>query len=231
MSRIIKNDFKSVKEFINDYSLSHLLKDKGFVELISSCHKKYFSYLTLIAEIDDDLNEKESLYFTESVSDVATSFFHLFSGSYKSSKLILRSSIENFIKGFSLLDIPDIDKETRVSNMFMRVKQLPVLEHEFPKNEFAMIHNCYKDLCKDVHSADEINMEKISALNLFPKYSRKELEAVVSIFIKLIQSYITLLCYTKNQKFHKIHYINREIILGGVNRNKRPFINDISLLL
>lgn len=228
MARIVREDFEKLKDFVNDYSLSHLLKEDGFVNLISTCHKKYFGYLTIIAELKDIINDKELSFLLESNSDIATSLFHLFSGSYKSSKLILRSSIETFLKGFSITYINDIEKESSIYKMFNRIRALPYFNLDFTKVELNTIHFYYKELCKDVHSADEVNMEKISALNLFPKYSQEEANYIIAIFVKLIPCYVTLLCHKKNEDFHKIHHINKEIILNSINKVKRPTINNIS---
>lgn len=227
MSRIVQTDFEKLKEFIETYTLKNLMLDDNYVQLISTCHKKYFAYLTLIAELKNTLKEKEFSFILESTSDVATALFHLFSGSYKSCKLILRSSIETFLKGFCLSFIEDIDKESSIYNMFNRIKALPFFNEEFNKRELDIIHYHYKELCKDVHSADEINMEKISALNLFPKYSKEDGNSIISIFLKLIPCYITLLCKKYNIIFHKIHHRNQEIILYAINKAKRPIINNI----
>lgn len=228
MTRIIGKDFQQLINFIDGYSLSHLLSDQGFIKLISSCHKKHYSYLTIVAELRGSMNDKQLLFLSESTSDTATSLFHLFSGSYKSSKLILRSSIETFLKGFSCEFINNIDEEKSVYVMFDTIKSLPYFDKDFTKNELDIIHSCYKELCKDVHSANEINMEKISALNSFPKYSKKEADCIISTFIKLIPCYITLLCHKENISFHKIHYTNKDIILNSINKSKRPIINNVS---
>lgn len=228
MSRVVKSDFEKLIQFVKNYSLKPLLSEKDFIHLISTCHKKYFSYLTLIAELKNSLKDKEFSFLLESTSDIATALFHLFSGSYKSSKLILRSSIETFLKGFCLSFIKDIDKESSIYAMFNRIKALEFFSEDFNKQELNIIHQGYKELCKDVHSADEINMEKISALNLFPKYSKAEANVIITIFIKLIPCYVTLLCSKYNLVFHKIHHRNNEIILDAINKNKRPKINNIA---
>lgn len=228
MSRVVKSDFEKLKEFVKNYSLKDLIADEGYVHLISTCHKKYFAYLTLIAELKSSLKDKEFSFLLESTSDIATALFHLFSGSYKSSKLILRSSIETFLKGFSLSFIDDIDKESSIYEMFNRIKALPYFKDDFNKEELNTIHSYYRELCKDVHSAEEINMEKISALNLFPKYSKSEANVIITIFIKLIPCYITLLCKKYNDVFHKIHHKNQEIILDAIKKTKRPIINNIA---
>src|SRR5690554_7423806 len=98
MSREIQNDFGALKTFLNGYNLTHLLNDASFNAFISQQHKKYFSYLTFIAEIQnfiDNPNYSNIILTTqipflkESCSDTAISFFSTFHGSYKSSKLLL----------------------------------------------------------------------------------------------------------------------------------------------
>src|SRR5688572_3490661 len=117
MSREISDDFKEFKAFIEKYSLKHLSQERNFNLYISQQHKKLFAYLTFIAELDfqkNDPNKNLKLsqdqidYLTESCSDMGNSIFLNIHGAYKASRLMMRSSIETFIKGFCLDSIPQI---------------------------------------------------------------------------------------------------------------------------
>lgn len=111
MSRLIKEDFDKLCTFIKDYSLSDVLKIDDAKKLLSSFHKKYFAYLVLIEGIHHKIEQYDEVlkmskeqyeYLQESCSDVGQAFFLTFHGCYKGAKLLLRSSIENFLKGSCL---------------------------------------------------------------------------------------------------------------------------------
>ena len=236
MSREVKKDFENLNEFIQNYNLEHLLKNQEFILFVSKTHKKYFSYLTFIAEIQDYVNldehkhivnEKDLSFLKESCSDSGNSLFLAFHGSYKASKLILRSSIETFIKGFYLSFINNIDEETSIYEIFRAVKALPFSNIEPNKTILTSIHNKYKLLCRDVHTATEINMSNISALNYFPNFNAEQAQNLSVSIIELISEYITLLSIKYNSQFHIFHYENKKIILSSVKKNHKPIINNI----
>ncbi|KAA6306441.1 hypothetical protein EZS27_041903 [termite gut metagenome] len=57
MSREINSDFASLKQFIGEYSLNHLINEPDFTLAIKKQHKKYFSYLVCIAELQSYVDE------------------------------------------------------------------------------------------------------------------------------------------------------------------------------
>src|SRR5690554_13180 len=207
MSREISSDFKNLLEYIKSYSIKHTLDLDQFKQTISAFHKKYYAYLTLIGEIQFKLNhdptgkisQTQFTYLLESCSDIGTSFFNLLHGSYKSSKLILRSSIETFLKGFTMDEYKDVITETSMFNVFRNVKALSFFRLGLPNELINDTHNIYKALCADVHTAQEINMEKITALNNFPKYSKNEADVISGFSLDLICCYITLICLKYNE--------------------------------
>lgn len=236
MSREIKKDYNDLGDFLREYNLKHLSANDKFILFVSKTHKKYFSYLTFIAEIQNYLNksefdyiisDKELNFIKESCSDTGNSFFLAFHGSYKASKLILRSSIETFIKGYFLSFISNIDEETSIFEMFKKVKSLPISDIEPNKKLINSIHNKYKLLCRDVHTATEVNMANISALNYFPNFNERKANDLSLLITELTSEYITLLCLKYNKQFHKFHYENKKIILNSVKKSNKPKINNI----
>src|SRR5690554_3263516 len=140
MSREVKNDFLILKQFIEVYSLRNILDD-DFVISLSRFHKKYYAYLTVVGELQNssendelqNLSKEQLLFISESCSDIGTSFFNLFHGAYKSSKLILRSSIETFIKGFTMDEYQNVTKETSLYEIFRVVKTLEFFQSDLAK--------------------------------------------------------------------------------------------------
>ena len=236
MSREIHNDFATLKVFLLEYNLSHLIVNESFNTFISQQHKKYFSYLTFIAEIQNYvgitdyrnvISTTQIPFLRESCSDAGISFFSTFHGSYKSSKLLLRSSIETFLKGYFLDLITDLDKESKMYELFKRIKALPWCSAEPTKSLIEGIHGKYKLLCQDVHTATNLNMVNLSALNYFPSFDYDEAKKVSDFSLSLISSYLTLLSLKYNEQFHAFHFKNRKIIINSIQRDYRPIINNI----
>ena len=132
MSRELRADFQKLHDFFSKYNLLPVLANGDFITILSQQHKKYYSYLTCIAEL---LHQKENgnigytiskdkqfAFIVESCSDIGNAIFLMANGSYKAAKLMQRSSIETFIKGFNLDEIPNIDSEKSVYKIFDNVK-------------------------------------------------------------------------------------------------------------
>ena len=127
MSRLIKEDFDKMCTFIRDYGLSDVLEKEDARKLLSSYHKRYFAYLVLVEAIHQKvaqndkglgMSQKQYEYLQESCSDVGQAFFLLFHGCYKGAKLLLRSSIENFLKGSCMDEDKSLPKTKSVYEVF-----------------------------------------------------------------------------------------------------------------
>lgn len=84
MSRRIKEDFDDLCDFFKKYSLASIFEEKDFVKQISTCHKKYYSYLVLVIELKEIVNnanyapcmsQEQYNYVLESCSDVGQALF------------------------------------------------------------------------------------------------------------------------------------------------------------
>ena len=235
MSREIKQDFNKLVQFISQYNLLALESNKDFLEILNKQQKKYFAYLTYIAEIQNyvgDMSFSPSIshtqfsYVKESCSDVGLALFMSFNGGYKASKLLLRSSIETFLKGFTLDSLPTISEETSMYELFKQVRSLPFFNNDVNKKIINHIHNKYKLLCKDVHTATNINMANISSLNYFPSFNKTNADQISDFTLGLISDYLSLLILKYNSQYHKMHYKNKAIIIDTIPKKIRPLINN-----
>lgn len=236
MSREIKSDFSNLKDFIAKYNLRELSTNAEFINILSKQHKKFYSYLTGIAELsslyhDKSINpliaEKQINYILESCSDIGCSLFEMVHGAYKASKMMLRSSIETFLKGFNLDDIPNLDQEKSIFKVFEKVKVLPFFLTEPQNKIFGKIHSVYKVLCQDTHTATTINMLQITALKYFPTFNLNEAEKVSKYLIELVSLYNSLICIKYNNHFHRMHHRNKENIIKNIPKKFRALIQGI----
>lgn len=234
MSRIVTDDFKELKDFFLKYSTASNIGNTDFVEFLSGYHKKYLAYLTYIAEISSYKTNKSLTgmldsqfdFFSESCSDCGLALFDSANGNYKAARLMLRSSIENFMKAISQDEDNSIDQESSVFKLFDRVKAIVFFSRAETKSLFDEIHQKYKELCKDVHTATTANMTKLSALNTFPTFDQKQVDGLLKVVITLITSYITLMVLKYNKHYHSIGYLNKEVIEIGIRQEYADVINN-----
>lgn len=236
MSRAIKSDFEILLKFIEEYSLSSFKDDQKIVSFLSQVHKKYYAYLALISELDNIskaggsklLIDKQRDYLLESLSDIGNSIFLIINGAYKPSKLMLRSSIETFLKGLSIDELIDIDKEKKIFKMFEDIKGILFFQIQPKKSFLTELNQSYGDLSKDIHTATKKEMQHTSSLNYFPTKSEEEFKKITETISNLISIYITLICFKFNKEFHDIHHTNKNIILKSIKKQFRPDIMNIT---
>lgn len=238
MSREISEDFFTLKSFLKSYSLIDLSSNKDFLRILSQQHKKYFAFLTIVAELTElsknkelkpTISSKQLSFLTESCSDIGNSIFVMTHGSYKASRMMLRSSIETFNKAFNLDDVPNIDREKSVFAIFDGIRGLDFFQGEPKKGILESIHQDYKTLCQDTHTATELNMAQITALKYFPTFALEEASKLSEIVMRLVSNYNILLALKYNFHFHQMHHKNRENILENIQRQFRPLILGIEI--
>lgn len=219
MSRLIKEDFDKLCTFIKDYSLSDVLEIDDAKKLLSSFHKKYFAYLVLIEEIHHKIEQYDEVlkmpkeqyeYLQESCSDVGQAFFLTFHGCYKGAKLLLRSSIENFLKGSCLDEDKSLPSTKSVYEVFDKARVTDTFK-ETKANLHMQLHNEYALLCQDVHTADVSHMASITALNHFPSFHNEDAGNILKMVQKIIPIYITTIALKYNLAYHSISYNYKEI--------------------
>lgn len=235
MSRRVKEDFGKLVGFFESYSLKPNIKNTEFHTFLSTYHKRYYAYLTFMAELSQykskpllsELNDSQYRFYSESCSDCGIALFDSVNGNYKGSRLLLRSSIENFIKAVSLNEDTTIDREKSVYALFDRAKAIPFYSEETTKNLFDVIHQHYKDFPKDVHTATINNMMQMSALNILPSFDVVQAKSVTVVVQSLISAYVTLLALKYNAFYHTIHYENKDIIQTTLIKEYANAINNI----
>lgn len=235
MSRRVKDDFEKLYRFFDSYSIKPIIKKTEFQTFLSTYHKRYYAFLTFIAELSQykslpllsGLDNSQYSYFSESCSDCGLALFDSVNGNYKGSRFFLRSSIENFMKAISKDEDTSIDQEKSVYALFDRAKAISFFSKDTTKTLFDIIHQQYKELCKDVHTASINNMVQLSAMNSLPSFDVVQAKRVVMVVLSLISAYITLLALKYNAFYHSIHYDNKEIIQSALIKEYANAINNL----
>mgnify|MGYP004455460949 FL=1 len=235
MSRLIKEDYDKLCTFIKDYSLSDVLEIDDAKKLLSSFHKKYFAYLVLIEEIHHKIEQYDEVlkmpkeqyeYLQESCSDVGQAFFLTFHGCYKGAKLLLRSSIENFLKGSCLDEDKSLPSTKSVFEVFDKARATGTFK-ETKENLHAQLHNEYALLCQDVHTADVSHMASITALNHFPSFHNEDAGNILKMVQKIIPIYITTIALKYNLAYHSMSYDYKEITNKEIINDYKKEVHNI----
>ncbi len=235
MSRRVKCDLEKLVEFFDSYSIKSNINNTDFLQFLSTYHKRYFAYLTFIAELSQykskpllsGLSDIQYKYYSESCSDCGLALFDSVNGNYKGSRLLLRSSIENFMKGVSIDEDTTIDQEKSVYTLFDRAKSISFFSKDTYKNLFDVVHLQYKELCKDVHTATINNMVQLSALNSLPSFDGALAKSVALVVLNLIPTYVTMLALKYNGFYHTIHFDNKDIIQTALLKEYANSINNL----
>lgn len=236
MSRLIKEDFDKLCTFIKDYSLSDVLEIDDAKKLLSSFHKKYFAYLVLIEEIHHKIEQHDEVlkmpkeqyeYLQESCSDVGQAFFLTFHGCYKGAKLLLRSSIENFLKGSCLDEDESLPSTKSVYEVFDKARATGTFK-ETKANLYMQLHNEYALLCQDVHTADVSHMASITALNHFPSFHNEDAGNILKMVQKIIPIYITTIALKYNLAYHSMSYNYKEITNKEIINDYKKEVHNIA---
>lgn len=86
MSREVAFDFEKFRDFFQSYSLSGFDRNTQLLDNLSQLHKKYFAFLTFIAElqyqkenpsrgISPFVTDNQLTYLTEACSDIGNAIF------------------------------------------------------------------------------------------------------------------------------------------------------------
>lgn len=222
MSRVVKEDFEDLTSFVKNYSLAALESDCKFKDFISALHKKFYSYLVLIEELrlcKDDKSITPAItleqfnFMQESASDCGQCLFLSIHGCYKGARILLRSSIENLLKGICMDEVPQILTEKSVYAVFDDAGLANVFKSNTLKDD---MHNIYGSLCMDVHTSDISHMSGVSALRFFPHFNKDEAYRFCSLYVKLVPMFVTALCLKYRNQYHSITYQNKDIISSAL---------------
>lgn len=239
MTRECSQDFTSLQDYISKYSIADNLRDRSYVEAMKSMHKCYFSAITWHAEISSREEEIRAdtqaftsdvwMRISETVSDLGASLFNWINGSYKTSRIMLRAGIENFIRAVGAIDDPSQLKEKNVFKLFEACGSLSIFnKHDAIKNSFSQLHTDYKTLCKDTHTASFENMDHLSSLDGLPIYRKKKAGETKDIFVRVTKNLTLMICLLFNKFFHTMHHRNQENILNTVSKSMKPLIADFN---
>ena len=224
MTREITNDFVSFTEFIKNYKLQEI-NNASAVKALKLMHRNFYSLMTFFCELEDK-NAEWSLfapiniaYLKESISDLGQCLFCWLHGAYKPSNLVLRSSIETFIRATAGQEDHRIMTEKNMYQIFNLAKDVPFFNRYICKKYFNQIHSEYKDLCKVVHTTDSLEMAHISAMKTFPVFEKNSAKKVTKHFICITSAILSILYLNFYKYICKMHHQNQLNFLSSIPKD------------
>lgn len=229
MSRDVVEDLEELVRFVSNYGLSRPKPGTPFRQLLSSQHRAYIGLLTLFAEVEFQLAEAKKrrrassitleptqvAYLRESASDLGSAMFCWIHGAYKPSRFMVRSSIENFVKGLTCAEVPRILTARSVYTVFRLAKAAPVFQGLSAEN-LGRLNNYYSQLSWDVHTATVHQMINISALRQFPCFQKGRATSSAKMFRDVVQNFLIVGCRTWRSLVHSMHHRNKQIVMEAV---------------
>lgn len=238
MTRECKADFYELKNFIENFRISKKLESATYLEPLKNMHKVYFSMINWNAEMVHRRKDFLLTYndcsvgivrrISESVSDMGASLFNWMNGSYKTSRIMMRAAIENFIRSISAIDNKSQLTEMNVYLMFERAEGSAVLNSKAAiKKAYKQLHSDYKTLCKDTHTTTLTNMEQLSSLAGLPGFNKNKADASKEIYVRIAKNISCIYCLVFIEFFHGMHHRNKENILHSLAKDIRPIVSGI----
>lgn len=216
MTREVTTDFNQVIDFIKNYNLTDIESEKDFTDLLKNLHKHYYAYLTLVwgLHYQNAYNTQTDERLIESCSDIAHVLFLMAHGAYKPANLILRSSIENFIKGIGVIQDPTILTEKSVYKIFDSAKNFKLCELDNFTDLCNQLNTHYTHLCSVTHTATYNEMEHLSSLASLPKFDKSKAETLKNISVKILKIYIKILVFSYRIDFMKMDFRHRDNVMN-----------------
>lgn len=226
MSREIKEDFDALSSFLKDYTISPMLDNSYYLAGMKSIHKSYLPMLTFVAEFSQNATTQHAVVdrIKECSSDLGFCLFLVAHGAYKPANVMLRSSIENFIKSITYSHDPTVLTEKKVYLIFSKCESMDIFMQPDFKNIFNEIKQIYGELCAYVHTAERINMAHISALCTLPSFNQNTYDYLSIKFKKLVVNYLKILTFIYKSVFFTFNINNRKNILSILPKSYRRFL-------
>jgi hypothetical protein len=222
MSRERKDDFRKLEDFLKNYAITGHSNDPEFKRLLKQLHGKLISFLTFVIEIElrnpevHSYSDKSISYAFECASDLAQALFCWIHGAYKPANLVLRSSIETFVKAVCGTENPKIFDERSVYQVMNDARASKACGAQPVTQYFSRIHSEYTALCGVAHSASADRQLQVQALRMFPKFDAQNAEEFGGRLIALADSYLAILISNNEIAFRNAHYKNRIIVLDSL---------------
>lgn len=235
MTRAAKRDYEGLLKFIQSYNLNSVVDDIKFQGELAFIHKKYYALLSIYSEfyhkgvcLGPNVNTRQKelfhVYLAEALSELGTSIFLWIHGGIKASKIVSRSSIENFIRAIALLDDLSV-AEKKFSFEIFELAGSTRLASPNLTSTFTYLRSQYSKLSAYVHTSEDVARKSLVVLGFFPNSPEEsQREQAAKELSDLANHYLEALVVLFSGFIGKMHYTNRDIVFDAL---KKSFIKKI----
>lgn len=221
MSRTITEDFEQFKGFLDDYNISKNLLTGKSLEECKAMHKKLYALMIFSAESHvQNLNQLFLEYFDEMISDLLLAIFCWVQGMYKTTKLEMRCSIENFLKAVISKTDNTISGEKSIYRVFDKAKTDKHFNKTRSTTCLDQFNNDYSLLCRTAHS-DLSQLHSISALNLLLQHENQQSNEAQRLYIRITENFLIVLYLNYPEIIDKMHPDNKADFLGCISKSHK----------
>lgn len=233
MTREISNDGNVLINYLDQFNLKDSLKNPQYINSLKSMHKKAYGYLLFVAEMEQlqasgiSMTSSSLLYYKETGSDLIQSIFCWTLGSYKTANIMLRSSIETFLKAVLGNTNEEIYDEKSIYRLFEIASDHPCFGSDLGKELFGTIHSMYKELCMVAHSAKNIDLGTIASLDFLPRFDLKLSNSFNSKFLRLLDTILGFIMLNHSNEIQKMHSLNKSVFLSTITFTTKRKITEV----
>lgn len=159
-NRDISFHLEEIGKFLQEYRAGYPsgASEKSSLKL---AYKRFHAVLVWQMYIDssDYIDAAARQYTNEFVADISQSFLTALMGFYKPSKMMLRSSIENFARVACIMDGKDPLKAKTVFDLMNILKTTSIRSTKETDDALLLIIQNYGDLCEYVHTTSPLRMD------------------------------------------------------------------------
>lgn len=201
---ILDDSFKKLEDFLASYAYKSLLANATFLTHLKKIHRKFHSLLILHHYLSSKpIWPKEVVrsreftdYLTETTSDISQSIFSFCHGSYKSSFLLLRSAIENFVKVIGLHQGQKVLTITVVHDLLQVVSATDIVaKNASVKANYSDLKHSYAALCSYVHTSDKKFMTCVTIVGEHPTFKKDKGGEASDLICKTILNFLVILSF------------------------------------
>lgn len=235
MTRVADADFLSLIDFLREYRTPDRLGAQVREALLKRVHKHLLASLLLWERLNELIAAGEarvasatvpegeiSAYIGEFFSDLVGSLACASNGLYKPANFLLRSSVENLVRGVAGVT----SVEARQTTVIHRLFELASNEAPFVGNassHFIRLKQVYGDLCLFVHSASPAHRTASHELSSYFRQDTAKFRNYVLSVETISRCGLSILVLASHNLYNSLHHRSRdlldEVLPSGVRLN------------
>ncbi len=228
----VKLSLGEYNDFLRNYNLKTIVNDNEFKAELKKIFRRYYSFIVWTEMVgstvwkDADKSNAFHVYLNEVASDLCFALFIALQGMYKPSLILLRSSLENFLR--CILVANDLKyNSTSVFELIDLVKSTKLKADIEGSTHIDHLISRYGELCAYVHSADELHMSFTKVVGAFPRHNKKQMQIVSSNMRGFCVDVCSLLGLMLPDVYQGMHHSHKDLIMDVVPKGIRQRLSGL----